>query len=61
VANAQGGYKKGGMPKYATGGLIQKYATGGVVNGQGGYKDGGFAKMACKDGGGFKAMKKGGC
>jgi len=60
VANAQGGYKKGGMPKYATGGLIQKYATGGVVNGQGGYKDGGFAKMMCEGGSGHKAMKKGG-
>lgn len=53
--------KKGGMPKYATGGVIQKFATGGVVNGAAGYKDGGFAKVACKDGGGFKAMKKGNC
>jgi hypothetical protein len=53
VANAQGGYKKGGG--------IQKFATGGVVSGAAGYKDGGFAKVACKDGGGFKAMKKGNC
>lgn len=60
VANAQGGYKKGGMPKYATGGIIQKYATGGVVNGQGGFKEGGFAKMMCEGGSGHKAMKKGG-
>jgi hypothetical protein len=52
VANAQGGYKKGG---------IAKYATGGVVNGAAGYKEGGFAKVSCKDGGGFKAMKKGNC
>jgi hypothetical protein len=50
----------GGVPKYATGGLIQKYATGGVVNGQGGYKDGGHAKMSCSSGDGYKAMKKGG-
>lgn len=49
--------KKGGMPKYANGGVIQKFATGGVV----GCADGGFAKMSCKDGGGFKAMKKGNC
>ena len=61
VANAQGGYRKGGVAKYATGGLIQKYATGGVVNGAAGYKEGGHAVMKCKDGGGFKAMKKGGC
>lgn len=47
----------GGVPKYATGGLIQKYATGGVVNG---YKDGGHAKMSCSGGDGYKAMKKGG-
>ena len=53
VANAQGGFKKGGG--------IQKFATGGVVSGAAGYKDGGFAKVACKDGGGFKAMKKGNC
>lgn len=61
VANAQGGYKKGGVAKYATGGLIQKYATGGVVNGAAGYKDGGHCAM--KSGGdvGFKGMKKGGC
>jgi len=61
VANAQGGYKAGGVAKYATGGLIQKFATGGVVNGAAGYKDGGHCKM--KSGGdvGFKAMKKGGC
>jgi hypothetical protein len=32
-----------------TGGVMKKYA------------DGGYAKMACKDGGGFKAMKKGNC
>jgi hypothetical protein len=60
VANAQGGYKKGGVAKYATGGIIQKYATGRVVNGQGGYKEGGFAKMMCEGGSGHKAMKKGG-
>jgi hypothetical protein len=53
VANAQGGYKKGGG--------IKKFATGGVVNGAAGYADGGFAKVKCKDGGGFKAMKKGNC
>ena len=47
----------GGVPKYATGGLIQKYATGGVVNG---YKDGGHSKMSCSSGDGYKAMKKGG-
>jgi hypothetical protein len=36
--------KQGG--KMATGGAIQKYATGGVVKGNGGgYKDGGYAKM----------------
>ena len=52
VANAQGGFKKGG---------VAKYATGGVVNGAAGYKEGGFAKVSCKDGGGFKAMKKGNC
>lgn len=61
VANAQGGYKKGGVAKYATGGLIQKFATGGVVKGAAGYKDGGHCAM--KSGGdvGFKGMKKGGC
>jgi hypothetical protein len=48
----------GGVPKYATGGVVQKYATGGVVQK---YKDGGHVAMACKDGGGFKANKKGGC
>lgn len=58
VANAQGGYKKGGMPKYATGGIIQKYATGGVVNGQGGFKDGGFCAMKTGGEAGFKANKK---
>lgn len=60
VANAQGGYKKGGVAKYATGGLIQKFATGGVANAQGGYKDGGHAKMSCSGSDGFKANKKGG-
>jgi len=50
--------KKGGMPKHATGGVVQKYATGGVVQK---YKEGGHVAMACKDGGGFKANKKGGC
>ena len=49
--------KGGKMKGYAGGGVIQKFATGGVV----GCADGGFAKMACKDGGGFKAMKKGNC
>lgn len=61
VANAQGGYKKGGVAKYATGGLIQKYATGGVVNGAAGYKDGGHCAMKSGGGAGFKGMKKGGC
>jgi hypothetical protein len=61
ASKAHKGLKTGGVPGYKTGGIIQKYATGGVVNGAAGYKDGGFAKMACKDGGGFKAMKKGGC
>jgi hypothetical protein len=61
ASKAHKGLKSGGVPKYATGGLIQKFATGGVVNGAAGYKDGGFAKVACKDGGGFKAMKKGNC
>jgi hypothetical protein len=55
------GLKTGGIAGYKTGGIIQKFATGGVVNGAAGYKDGGFAKVACKDGGGFKAMKKGNC
>lgn len=37
--------KHGG--KMATGGAMQKYATGGVVKGSGGgYKDGGYAKMS---------------
>lgn len=53
--------KHGGMKGYATGGVIQKFATGGVVSGAAGYKEGGFAKVSCKDGGGFKAMKKGNC
>jgi hypothetical protein len=48
----------GVIQKYATGGVIQKYASGGVIQK---YKDGGHAVMACKDGGGFKAMKKGNC
>jgi hypothetical protein len=65
VANAQGGYKKGGVAKYRTGGVVKGapagYDTGGVVNGQGGYKDGGHAKMMCSGGStGYKAMKKGG-
>jgi len=58
ASKAHKGLKTGGMPKYATGGVVQKYATGGVVQK---YKDGGHAVMACKDGGGFKAMKKGNC
>lgn len=58
ASKAHKGLKMGGMPKYATGGVVQKYATGGVVQK---YKDGGHAVMACKDGGGFKAMKKGNC
>ena len=58
VANAQGGYKKGGVAKYATGGLIQKYATGGVVNGAAGYKDGGHCAMKSGGEAGFKANKK---
>lgn len=48
----------GVVQKYATGGVIQKYASGGVIQK---YKEGGHAVMACKDGGGFKAMKKGSC
>jgi len=64
VINGQGGYKKGGVAKYATGGVVKGapagYKTGGVVNGQGGYKDGGHAKMSCSGGDGYKAMKKGG-
>ena len=58
ASKAHKGLKTGGMPKYATGGVVQKYATGGVVQK---FADGGFAKMSCKDGGGFKAMKKGNC
>ena len=58
ASKAHKGLKTGGMPKYATGGVVQKYATGGVVQK---FADGGFAKVACKDGGGFKAMKKGNC
>ena len=61
ASKAHKGLKTGGIAGYATGGLIQKFATGGVVNGAAGYKEGGFAKVACKDGGGFKAMKKGNC
>jgi hypothetical protein len=61
ASKAHKGLKTGGIAGYATGGLIQKFATGGVVNGAAGYKEGGFAKVACKDGGGFKAMKKGKC
>jgi hypothetical protein len=61
ASKAHKGLKTGGIAGYKTGGLIQKYATGGVVNGAAGYKEGGFAKVACKDGGGFKAMKKGNC
>lgn len=62
VVNGQGGYKKGGnVKKYATGGVVSKYATGGVVNGQGGYKDGGHCSMKSGGEAGFKTMKKGGC
>ena len=61
ASKAHKGLKSGGITGYATGGLIQKYATGGVVNGAAGYKAGGHAVMSCKDGGGFKAMKKGNC
>jgi hypothetical protein len=61
ASKAHKGLKTGGITGYKTGGIIQKFATGGVVNGAAGYKDGGFAKVACKDGGGFKAMKKGNC
>jgi hypothetical protein len=61
ASKAHKGLKTGGIAGYKTGGIIQKFATGGVVNGAAGYKDGGFAKVACKDGGGFKAMKKGNC
>lgn len=59
VANAQGGYNKGGnVKKYATGGVVQKYATGGVVNGAAGYKDGGHCGMKSGGEAGFKANKK---
>ena len=58
ASKAHKGLKDGGMPKYATGGIVQKYATGGVVQK---FADGGHAVMKCKDGGGFKAMKKGNC
>ena len=58
ASKAHKGLATGGVAKYATGGVVQKYATGGVVQK---FADGGFAKMACKDGGGFKAMKKGNC
>jgi hypothetical protein len=61
ASKAHKGLKSGGIAGYKTGGLIQKFATGGVVNGVAGYKEGGFAKVSCKDGGGFKAMKKGNC
>ncbi len=61
ASKAHKGLKSGGIAGYKTGGLIQKYATGGVVNGAAGYKEGGHAVMSCKDGGGFKAMKKGNC
>jgi len=62
VINGQGGYKKGGnVKKYATGGVVSKYATGGVVNGQGGYKEGGHCSMKAGGEAGFKTMKKGGC
>jgi hypothetical protein len=58
ASKAHKGLNMGGVAKYATGGVVQKYATGGVVQK---FKDGGHAVMACKDGGGFKAMKKGNC
>jgi hypothetical protein len=58
ASKAHKGLNMGGVAKYATGGVVQKFATGGVVQK---YKDGGHAVMACKDGGGFKAMKKGNC
>lgn len=58
ASKAHKGLKTGGVAKYATGGVVQKYATGGVVQK---FADGGFAKVACKDGGGFKTMKKGNC
>jgi hypothetical protein len=56
----------GGIPKYATGGIIQPLATGGVAQGyatggvERGYAAGGFAKMMCAGGTSHKAMKKGG-
>jgi len=61
ASKAHKGLKTGGIAGYKTGGIIQKFATGGVVNGAAGYKDGGFSTVSCKDGGGFKAMKKGNC
>jgi hypothetical protein len=58
ASKAHKGLKSGGVPGYKTGGVIQKYATGGVVDGAAGYKDGGHCVM--KSGGmtGFKANKK---
>lgn len=53
VANAQGGYKKGGIAKYATGGVVK--------GGPAGYKDGGHCAMKHGGEAGFKSMKKGGC
>lgn len=46
-AQTEAGYARATGRK--TGGVMKKYA------------DGGYAKMSCKDGGGFKAMKKGNC
>jgi hypothetical protein len=60
ASKAHKGLKTGGISGYKTGGIIQKFATGGVVNGAAGYKEGGFAKMSCSGGDGYKAMKKGG-
>ena len=48
VMNAQGGYKKGGIAKYASGGVV-------------GYKEGGHCAMKHGGEAGFKGMKKGGC
>jgi hypothetical protein len=61
ASKAHKGLKTGGVPGYKTGGLIQKFATGGVVDGAAGYKDGGHCAMKSGGSAGFKAVKKGGC
>jgi hypothetical protein len=61
ASKAHKGLKTGGIAGYKTGGIIQKFATGGVVNGAAGYKDGGHCAMKSGGSAGFKAVKKGGC